>query len=500
MPYLNKKGPTMKQPFRSTIEIFFLILLILFASNGRTLAQDHAAEIDKFIGLYHQYGRFNGSVLVAENGQVIYKKGFGLANMEWGQPNGPDTKFLIGSLTKQFTAMLIMQLVEEGRIDLEGMITDYLPDYRPDTGRQVTVHHLLTHTSGIPNYTALPGFWTDTIHQSMTRERFVETMCSGDLEFEPGATFRYCNTGYYLLGLIVEQLTGREFEDVLWEKILDPAGMEDSGLYRPEVILKKRASGYYRNLDWYVNADFVAQPDFYVFSAGGMYSTVEDLYRWDQALYTEQLLSEKYKKIMFTPYLNNYACGWGVRKIPLGATGDSTTTITHTGDAPGFNARIVRLVDDRHLIVLMHNTGHTDLHGISRGIANILYDLPYDRPKQSIARTLLQTIMEQDAASAVEQYHRLEKEQPDGYDFSEGELNVLGYQLLESGKNAEALEIFRLNAEAFPESWNVHDSLGEAYLVNGDRKKAVACHQRSLELNPDQQQTGLARMLSETAD
>ena len=490
----------MKPILHTAIKTPLLLFLIVFTLHGQTLARDHAAEIDRFIGLYHEYGRFNGAVLAAENGQVIYKKGFGLANMSWDQPNGPDTRFLIGSLTKQFTAMLIMQLVEEGGIDLDGTITDYLPDYRRDTGQKVTVHHLLTHTSGIPNYTAIPGFWTDTIHQSMTRERFVEEMCSGDLEFEPGSTFKYCNTGYYLLGLIVEQVTGREFEDVLRKKILDPAGMEDSGLYRPEVILKKRASGYYRNLDWYVNADFVAQPDFYVFSAGGMYSTVEDLYRWDQALYTEQLLSEKYKKIMFTPYLNTYACGWGVRKIPLGETGDSTTTITHTGDAPGFNARIVRLADDRHLIVLMHNTGHTDLHEISRGVANILYDLPYDRPKRSIAGTLLRTIMEKAIASAVEQYHTLKKEHPDAYDFSEGELNVLGYQLLEAGQNTEALEIFKLNAEAYPESWNVHDSLGEAYLVNGDRDKAVECHQRSLQLNPDQQGTGLARMLEEMED
>jgi len=490
----------MKQAIRSAIKTAVLFTIILFAIHSQVPAQDHAAEIDRFVGLCHQYGRFNGSVLVAENGRVIYKKGFGPANMEWDQPNGPDTKFQIGSLTKQFTAMLIMQLVEEGRVDLDGTITDYLPDYRPDTGRQVTVHHLLTHTSGIPNYTALPGFWTDTIQRSMPREQFVETMCSSDLEFEPGSTFKYCNTGYYLLGMIVEQVTGHSFEDVLREKILEPAGMENTGLYRPRALFKKRASGYYRNLDRYVNADFVAHPELYVFSAGAMYATVEDLYRWDQALYTEQLLSGKYKKIMFTPCLNSYAYGWGVRKIPLGATGDSTTMISHTGDAPGFNARIVRLADDHHLIVLMHNAGHTDLHEISRGITNILYDLPYDRPQRSIARTLLQTIMEQDVATAVEQYHALKKEHPDAYDFNEEELNFLGYDLLEAGHNVEALEIFKLNAQAYPESWNVHDSLGEAYLVNGDRDRAVECYQRSLQLNPDQQETDLARMLEERAE
>jgi tetratricopeptide (TPR) repeat protein len=134
------------------------------------------------------------------------------------------------------------------------------------------------------------------------------------------------------------------------------------------------------------------------------------------------------------------------------------------------------------------------------GITNILYNKPYDPPKRSIARTLLQTILEQDAASAVEQYHKLKKEYPDAYDFNERELNNLGYDLLEADRVAEALEVFKLNAEAYPESWNVFDSLGEAYLINGDREKAVECHKKSLELNPDQQKTGLARMLEELGE
>src|SRR5215468_1851591 len=142
----------------SPIAIFCFALLSLFAITESALAQDKAKKIDELMALYHSYGQFNGTVLVAERGNVIYKKGFGLADMEWDIPNQPDTKFRLGSITKQFTSMLVMQLVEQGKVKLDGKLTDYLPDYRKDTGDKVTVHNLLTHTSGIPSYTGLPRF------------------------------------------------------------------------------------------------------------------------------------------------------------------------------------------------------------------------------------------------------------------------------------------------------------------------------------------------------
>ncbi len=141
--------------------------------------------------LAHNYRQFNGSVLVAENGKVIYKKGLGLANMEWNIPNEPDTKFRLGSITKQFTSMLVLQLVEQGRLKLDGKVTDYLPDYRKDTGEKVTIHHLLTHTSGVPNYTAQPRFFEDVSRNPFTVEDFIRKYASGDLEFEPGSKFNY---------------------------------------------------------------------------------------------------------------------------------------------------------------------------------------------------------------------------------------------------------------------------------------------------------------------
>ncbi len=190
------------------------LLLIIFSAATAAFAQDKAQKIDELLKAYQDYGQLNGTVLVVDSGKVIYKKGFGMANMEWEIPNSADTKFRIGSVTKQFTAALIMQLVEEGKIKLDGKMTDYLPDYRKDTGAKVTVHQLLNHTSGIPSYTSLPGFG-DVSRDPYTVKDFVKKLASGDLEFELGTKYSYNNSGYFLLGAIIEQVTGKPYAKVL---------------------------------------------------------------------------------------------------------------------------------------------------------------------------------------------------------------------------------------------------------------------------------------------
>lgn len=293
--------------------------------------------------------------MVAENGKVIYKKGFGFANMDWKIPNEANTKFRIGSITKQFVAMQIMQLVEEGKIKLNGKLIDYLPEYRKDIGEKITIHHLLTHTSGIPSYTNLPGFWSDSTRNPYETDYMVKNFHSGDLEFEPGSNYKYNNTGYFLLAVIIEKVSGKSFKENLHERIIKPVNMKNSDVDRNVEILENKANGYFKQLTGYVN-----EPYFYmrnVLGTGDMYSTVEDLYLWDQALHSEKLLSKKNKDIMFTPFLNNYAYGWGIYKVALGESNDSVRVISHGGGINGFNTIIFRLVKDKHLVVLFNNTG-----------------------------------------------------------------------------------------------------------------------------------------------
>lgn len=459
-----------------------LAILVLLLFQVAALAQKKAKQIDALISTYSQYGQFNGAALVAENNKVILKKGYGLANMEWNIPNQADTKFRLGSITKQFTATVILQLVEQGKLKLDGKLSDYL-DYRKDTGDKVTIHNLLTHTSGIPNYTALPGFFQNVSRNPYTVNDFVKRYASGELEFEPGSKFNYSNSGYFLLGAIIEKVTGKPYEQVLKENVFDPAGMKNTGYDHYDQVISKRAAGYVKTPKGYQNAPYLDMTIPY--AAGSLYSTVEDLYMWDQALNGEKILSAKSKAAMFTPNLSNYGYGFIMANTTLGPNKLVVPTVQHDGGINGFNTTIVRLPGDKGLIVLLDNTSQGQyLRQITAGITSILYGQPYDSAKRSIAETLRKTIAEKNVAAAIQQYRELKASKPKDYDFSEDELNTLGYGLLQSGKKLEAIEIFKLNVEAYPQAFNPYDSLGEAYMVNGDKDLAIANYKKSLELNP----------------
>ena len=467
-----------------------ILLALQTGAFGQKVAKTKAAQIDEVMTLANKYRLFNGSVLVAEDGKVIYKKGLGLANMEWNIPNTPETKFRLGSITKQFTATLIMQLVEQGKVKLDGKISDYLPDYRKDVGDKVTVHQLLNHTSGIPSYTGLPGFFQDVSRNPYTVGAFVKKYASNDLEFEPGSKFSYNNSGYFLLGAIVEKATGKSYEQVLKEKIFDPIGMKNTGYDHFDTLIERRATGYQKTPDGYINAPYLDMSIPY--AAGSMYSTVDDLYLWDQALYTDRLLSAQSKELMFKPNLENYAYGWTIRKTSFD---EKIPVITHGGGINGFTTTIVRFPGQRHLIVMLDNTaGGSNIDRIAAELAKILYNQPHVLPKMSIAEAMFKTVGEKGLDAAIAQYRELKPKQSDVYDFSEEELNRLGYQLLGARKVDEAIEILKLNVEAYPAAFNAYDSLGEAYMTSGNKELAIANYRKSLELNP--KNTNATQMLS----
>jgi CubicO group peptidase (beta-lactamase class C family) len=452
-------------------------LTFLLDSFGQTKAE----KIDELMKLYNEYAQFNGSVLVAENGKVIFKKGFGLANMEWEVPNQPDTKHRLGSVTKQFTAMLILQLVEEGKLDLNVPITTYLPDYPKETGDVITIHHLLTHTSGIPNFTSFSNYQKDLSINTYSPVALIKIFADSSLQFKPGEKFSYSNSGYLLLGVIIEKVSGKSYEQILRENILNPLKMNNTGYDHHETILKNRASGYENK---YKNADYIDMSVPY--SAGALYSTVEDLYLWDQALYNETLLSSKTRDLLFKPYIKamgrSYGYGWYVAKDRFGNTGDSLLVIGHSGGINGFNTYIQRIPSDKNLIVLLNNTGSAPLMEINRAIMSILYNTPYEMPKKSVAFSLLDVITKNGLTSGLEHFKKIKISE--NYSLKENEMNSVGYSLLNSNKVAEAIEVFKLNVEAFPKSGNVYDSLGEAYLVIGNEKLAIENYKKSLEIDP----------------
>lgn len=468
-------------PLRLAVSSTLLLILL----QGVALAQDHAAKIREALTLAHKYRQFHGSALVAENGKVIYKGGFGMANMEWNIPNAPDTKFRLGSITKQFTATLTLQLVEQGKIKLDGKISDYLPDYRKDIGQKVTIHHLLTHTSGIPSYTSAPGFFANVSRDPYKVSDFVKQYTSGDLEFEPGTKYTYNNSGYFLLGAIIERVTGKTYEQALKEMIFDPVGMKNTGYDHHGTLLSKRATGYTKSPTGYDNAPYLDMSIPY--AAGSLYSTVEDLYLWDQALYTDKLLTAQSKELMFKPFLQNYAYGWSVRDASFKFNDQPVQMISHGGGINGFTTVIVRFPKEKHLIVILDNTGSPNLNRLSDRIAKIIYDQPYELPKMPISSMVEKTIAEKGLEAAIAEYRDLKAKQADKYDFARQELNVLGLRLMAGGKTKEAIEIFKLNVEAYPDVFNTYDSLAEAYLTANERDLAIRTFKKSLELNPKNQ-------------
>ena len=469
--------------YKNGIFILFLILI-----SNISFAQTKVEQIEELLSTYEEYGKFNGSVLVSDQGKVIYKKGFGMANMEWDIPNEANTKHRLGSITKQFTAMLILQLVAEGKLDLQAPITTYLPDYPKTSGDIITIHHLLTHTSGIPNYTAFPKFMDDESRNPYTPEEFVGKFADKELEFTPGEKFSYSNSGYFLLGVLIEKVSGKSYEEMLQDKIFDPLNMTGTGYDNHGDILKNRATGYEKQGGKYVNSKYLDMTIPY--SAGSMYSTVDDLYKWDQALYTTTLLPKEYMTMYFKPNISafgntHYAYGWAVGYDKIGSSKDSIYTISHGGGINGFNTNISRATSDKSLVVLLNNTGGAPLNEMTIAIRGIMHGKDYNRPKKSVADAVLLVIKEKGIDAGISHYNSIKDSE--AYNLSEREMNNIGYQLMGSDKVEEASKVFQLIITEFPTSSNAYDSFGESLMKLGKNELAIKNYRKSVTLNPNNQ-------------
>jgi CubicO group peptidase (beta-lactamase class C family) len=465
---------------QSFFKLIFLGILFVLATTFTSFGQTKSEKIDHLMKVYNEQGKFNGSILVAENSSITISKGFGLANMEWNIPNQSNTKHRLASITKQFTAMLIMQLTEQGELNVDIPITTYLPDYPKSTGNIITIHHLLTHTSGIPNFLSFPIF-NDISKKKNTPEEIVSVFKDSTLQFTPGEKFNYSNSGYTLLGLIIENVTGKTFEQNLHELIFTPLKMSNSGYDHFETILKNRSTGYERDGENFRNSNYIDMSIPY--AAGSIYSTVEDMYLWDQALYTNKLLTDKSKDLMFSSHVPvgpwHYGYGWIIKEN----SNDNLRILEHNGGINGFNTLISRIPSEKHLVVLINNTGKAPLDEINLAIKNILYNKPYELPKKSIAQSILEVIKTSGITKAIKHFKELKK--LDNYALIESEMNAVGYQLLNENKIDDAIVVLKLNTEAFPKSANAYDSLGEAYLHNKNLRLSEKAYLKAIEINPD---------------
>jgi CubicO group peptidase (beta-lactamase class C family) len=355
------------------------------ATQQNVSASALAPRMDEYLNRLQRMNRFSGSVLVARNGQAILSRGYGLANRERNEPNTQQTKFRIGSVTKQFTAAAILLLQERGRLGVNDSICRFVADC-PQTWQPVTIHQLLTHTSGIPNFTAFPEYG-----QLMTAPRtvaeIINTFRSRPLDFAPGTRFSYSNSGYILLGHIIERASNQTYGEFLRANVFAPLEMRNTGYATNEAALTNRAVGYTRDGDNIV----VAQPiDMTVpFAAGGIYSTVEDLLKWDQALYTDRLLSRASRDAMFSrPYaFSDYGYGWVM------ANEGGRRTILHGGAIDGFQSFIARFPDERATVIVLSNNETTNDEQISRDLAGIMFGASVEMPRERRAIALAPEIL-----------------------------------------------------------------------------------------------------------
>jgi CubicO group peptidase (beta-lactamase class C family) len=354
----------MSRPGKFTIALPAAALVLLLAGLAASAARlDLASRANEYLSAETLAGRFSGAALIARDGKALFSRGYGFANAEHEVPNTPQTKFRLGSLTKQFTAMAIMILQERGKLSVQDPVAKYVPDC-PDAWRDITLHHVLTHTAGIPNLTTFPDY-RQTMMLPSPVTRTVARFKNRPLQFKPGERFQYSNSGYILLGYIIELVSGGSYEDFLRQNIFEPLKMADSGYDHYESVLKHRASGYARADGRMINAPY--QDMSIPHGAGALYSTTQDLLRWDQALYTGQLVSQKTIETVFNPNKNNYAYGWMVGKQ------FGRTEVSHGGQINGFSSFIARYPADKVCVIVLSNFEQTRLRKISLELAAMVF-------------------------------------------------------------------------------------------------------------------------------
>ena len=354
-----------------------LCLLLVAEVSAQTAvalpsAQEITRKVDDYMAAAMRVNRFSGAVLLARDGQPIESRGYGMANIELSVPNSPETVFRLGSVTKQFTGMAIVMLQERGKLSVNDPICKYLSDC-PQAWQPITIKNLLTHTAGIPNYTEFPDF-TKTAAVDTTAAELTSRFRDKPLQFALGEKYAYSNSGYYLLGTIIERASGKPYADFLQENIFGPLGMKQTGYDNPVRIIKNRAAGYARTSDGFINAAPISMSTAY--AAGALYSTVGDLLLWDQALYTEKLVSRKSLDEAFTPFKSNYGYGWSIGKR------FDRQVIAHGGGIFGFSSYIARYPSDHVTVIVLSNVEGAPSGEIANSLAAIVFGAPYEVPAE----------------------------------------------------------------------------------------------------------------------
>ena len=351
------------------------MVALLLPTNGFA-QKDYQNLIDQYMQALVAVNEFSGVILVSNKGEVIYKKPFGYADREWKIPNSIETKFEIGSLTKQFTASAILRLAEQDKLNLNDKLSKYFPEY--PKGDSVTVHMLLAQTSGIVDYTSTPEFYA--LHTlPLKKDSVIALFKNRPYLFSPGSKWSYSNSNYFLLGSIIEKVTSKTYGSYMNEMI-KKAGLKNTFVNHLDSILAFRARGYSKlEKEGWKNADYMSME--LPYSAGSMISTVEDLFKWQNELLTGMVISKSMVSKMTTPNLNNYGYGLIIDSLA------SHVRISHAGAIPGFTSFLASFpVDGISIAVLSNDDCNSNV--IGDAIASILFDIPVEIPYITVERAI----------------------------------------------------------------------------------------------------------------
>lgn len=436
-----------------------------------------AAQAEAYLQAAVRHDQFTGAVLIARDGRPVFSKAYGKANHELDVPNTPGTLFEIASLTKQFTAAAILQLQEQGKLKTADRACDYLDDC-PKAWQPITLRHLLTHTSGIRNYSSLPE-WDEVLGRKTYRPReLVDLVRDLPLEFAAGAEFKYSNSGYVLLGLVIERVSGQPYAAYLRERIFEPLGMTHSVVAEGHRLIPGRATGYYSRGTGFIGNPYNLDPSTQ-FASSGIVTNTGDLLAWDQALATSRLLSQASRDEMFAAHRNDYAYGvqtgerFGRRKLD------------HSGSSDGFSSYLLRFPDDRLTVIVLGNGDRMSAGRAGTSLAAIALGETYAMPRPQLRDMLWDTLAQHGVDAAMLQYRDLKRTQPDQHDFGSDEpLLDLGYDLIADQQLEAAEAIFRFNLKQHPGTSYSHDGLGDVALAQGNKRQAAMHFEKALSLDP----------------
>ena len=365
-----------------------LLLSLLLVVSLHVSCQKNTRALDAIMNETFESDGPGGVALVAKDGEILYRKAFGMANLELGVEMTPENVFRIGSITKQFTACAILKLAEEGKLDLQDDITRYIEDY-PTHGHTITIEHLLTHTSGIKSYTGMLEWTAEVRKKDFTPPELIDFFKNQPMDFVPGEEFRYNNSAYFILGYIIELVSGTPYDSYIAETFFKPLGMKNSYYGSTSRIIPNRAAGYAMGEDGYKNDDFLSMTQPY--AAGSLLSTVDDLYTWYTAVMNKEVITEASLKQATTSYVlsngkhTNYGYGWFIGNI------QGSPNIQHGGGINGYLTASMFLPEEHLFVAVFSNCTCTDPGDAAVKMAAIALGKPFEWDSISLDEELLKT-------------------------------------------------------------------------------------------------------------